>query len=267
MFSVTGPVMRRPSAWRGDATNWIPKRPRSNTTVLSTFTSASHPLHPPGLTVGVGDGATALVKAGDERFQHCGPLLEVMPAVRQVEALVAERKVGDLLIAQGHGEPHPVVEGGIDDLVAREMSLVVRRRDMADLSAPTLDEADDQRIRPERPDGHAGGAVRKRSELLPDEGRRALHLEPADVGARKHVARVPRGNGDLRKAEDAGGEIVTDVRMHPAGTAHEPDQSQVMAELRRQPSGALESRLDRGFIPEELDGAGHVTHRLPEPFQ
>src|SRR5207248_7852714 len=149
------------------------------------------------------------------------------------------------------------------DLVAREMSLVVRRRDMADLSAPTLDEADDQRIRPERPDGHAGGAVRKRSELLPDEGRRALHLEPADVGARKHVARVPRGNGDLRKAEDAGGEVLTDVPMDPARTGHEPDQSQVVADLRRQPSGALESRLDGGFIPEQADGTGRVTNRMP----
>src|SRR5207247_3027469 len=94
------------------------------------------------LTVGVADRATALAKAGDERFQHCGPFLEVMPTVRQVEALVAEREVGDLLTAQGHGEPHPIVEGGIDDLVAREMPLVVRRCDMADLSAPALDEAE-----------------------------------------------------------------------------------------------------------------------------
>ena len=29
MFSVTGPVTSRPSAWRGEATNWMPKRPRS----------------------------------------------------------------------------------------------------------------------------------------------------------------------------------------------------------------------------------------------
>ena len=31
MFSVTGPVTSRPSAWRGEATNWMPKRPRSKT--------------------------------------------------------------------------------------------------------------------------------------------------------------------------------------------------------------------------------------------
>ena len=50
MFSVTGPVIRSPSAWRGDATNWMPKRPRSNTTVESTLVSASQALQPPALT-------------------------------------------------------------------------------------------------------------------------------------------------------------------------------------------------------------------------
>ena len=50
MFSVTGPVISRPSAWRGEATNWMPKRPRSKTTVPSTLTSASQALQPPALT-------------------------------------------------------------------------------------------------------------------------------------------------------------------------------------------------------------------------
>ena len=40
MFSGMGPVTSSPSAWRGEATNWIPKRARSNTTVPSTLTSA-----------------------------------------------------------------------------------------------------------------------------------------------------------------------------------------------------------------------------------
>ena len=50
MFSVTQPVMRSPSAWRGEATIWIPKRPRSHPTVPRTFTSASQALQPPALT-------------------------------------------------------------------------------------------------------------------------------------------------------------------------------------------------------------------------
>ncbi len=47
-------------------------------------------------------------------------LLEVVSAVGQVEALVAEREVGDLLVAQRHRQPGPVVERGIDDLVGGE---------------------------------------------------------------------------------------------------------------------------------------------------
>ena len=41
MFSVTGPVTTIPSACRGDATNWMPNRPISKTTVPRTFRSAS----------------------------------------------------------------------------------------------------------------------------------------------------------------------------------------------------------------------------------
>ena len=50
MFSLTGPVMTKPSACRGEATNWMPNRPRSKTTVPSTFRSASHAPDPPALT-------------------------------------------------------------------------------------------------------------------------------------------------------------------------------------------------------------------------
>ncbi len=50
MFSVTGPVISRPSAWRGEATNWMPKRPMSQPIVPSTLTSASQALQPPALT-------------------------------------------------------------------------------------------------------------------------------------------------------------------------------------------------------------------------
>jgi hypothetical protein len=50
MFSLSAPVISRPSAWRGDATNWMPKRLRSQPTVFSTFTSSSQALQPPALT-------------------------------------------------------------------------------------------------------------------------------------------------------------------------------------------------------------------------
>src|SRR5262252_5752074 len=58
---------------------------------------------------------------------------QVVPAVREIEALVAEREVGDLLVAQRELEAAPVVEGGIDDLVAREAPVPIRDRHVADL--------------------------------------------------------------------------------------------------------------------------------------
>jgi len=50
MFSVTGPVTTRPSAWRGEATNWTPKRERSNWMLPAALSSASQPLQPPAET-------------------------------------------------------------------------------------------------------------------------------------------------------------------------------------------------------------------------
>jgi hypothetical protein len=50
MLRETGPVIRTPSACRGDATNWIPNLPRSQASVLGTFVSASQALPPAALT-------------------------------------------------------------------------------------------------------------------------------------------------------------------------------------------------------------------------
>ena len=50
MFSLTGPVTTSPSACRGEATNWMPKRPMSKTMVPKTFKSASQALQPAALT-------------------------------------------------------------------------------------------------------------------------------------------------------------------------------------------------------------------------
>ena len=46
MFSETGPVTTRPSAWRGEATKATPKRDMSNCTLPEAFSSASQPLQP-----------------------------------------------------------------------------------------------------------------------------------------------------------------------------------------------------------------------------
>ena len=65
---------------------------------------------------------------------------QVVAAIRQIEALVAKRKIGNLLVSQRHRQPGPVVKRRIDDLVSCEAALGVGQRHMADLAAPALDE-------------------------------------------------------------------------------------------------------------------------------
>lgn len=50
MFLVTGPVTSSMSAWRGEATKWMPKRSMSCTGLLSAMISISQPLHEPAST-------------------------------------------------------------------------------------------------------------------------------------------------------------------------------------------------------------------------
>ena len=88
--------------------------------------SAAEPLGQLRLDGRVRDRAMT-VQAGGEDSQHrkAPRGSEIEAAVREVEALVAEREVGDLLAAQRHGQAHPVVERRVDDLVRGELA---RRR-------------------------------------------------------------------------------------------------------------------------------------------
>src|SRR5258708_36520477 len=51
--------------------------------------------------------------------------LKVVATIREVEALIAQREVGNLLPAQCHREARPVVERRVDDLVSGEAPLSV----------------------------------------------------------------------------------------------------------------------------------------------
>ena len=50
MLRVTGPVTSSMSAWRGEATKWMPKRSRSYTGLLRPWISTSQPLQEPAST-------------------------------------------------------------------------------------------------------------------------------------------------------------------------------------------------------------------------
>src|SRR5437868_3415914 len=87
---------------------------------------------------------------------------QIMSAVGQVEALVAEREVGNRLVAQGDRQAEPVMEGRIDDLVALEAAGGVGKGDVADCAAPALDERHRQMIGANGGGGALDRAVGKR---------------------------------------------------------------------------------------------------------
>src|SRR6266446_2523948 len=372
MFSVTGPVISRPSACRGEATYWIPKRPRSKTGVPSTLTSALQALQSPALTTRslsdlpkrrrsfcssaaargyssgprstrasrvlaarrysvvkamapsgqawtqsgqnrqrprsrrnpsladiapVGHASTQALQPSEQREGSstgsprkrsgiaggesgnaevrcpcCARARntfnmrtsQVVTAVREIEALVAEWKVGDLLVAQRHLQTSPVVKGRIDDLVAREASLVVCDGGVADLAAPSFDERDTEETWPRRAAGRADRSFRKLTQLLAHEDHRALDLQPADVGARIDVARCRGGNGNVRESVHAPGVRLTHVALQARGARRHPHHAQFARHFRGYAAGLLEPRTHRGRRPKQPDGVLHVAKRRLE---
>src|SRR5579875_2900679 len=65
---------------------------------------------------------------------------QIMAAIRQIEALVAQREIGNLLVAQRHGQTWPVVKRRVHDFVTREFSCRIGQCHVADFAAPTFHE-------------------------------------------------------------------------------------------------------------------------------
>src|SRR2546425_175924 len=131
-----------------------------------------------------------------------GPL-EIVTAIRQIEALVTQWKVRDLLAAQGHGQADPIVKRGIDDFVSLKFSRRVGECHMAKLAPPSFDERDGQLIGRKRFDFSADRASGKRFELFLDERHRPLHFQPAHVGPGEYIAAAPGGDRNVSEAEYA----------------------------------------------------------------
>src|SRR5260221_7446439 len=93
----------------------------------------------------VRDRPVTLLQTSERDLQHIFTS-QVVPAVRQVKTLVAQGKVGNLLVAECQCQSVPVVEGRVDDLIASKSALVVRPRHMADLASPAFDKTDDQMV-------------------------------------------------------------------------------------------------------------------------
>ena len=96
--------------------------------------------------VRIGNRAKSLIQSGAQEINHQNGS-QIMPAVGKIETLVAQRKIGNLLIAHGHGQPKPVVKRGIHDFVVRKAAVGIGHRDVADGAAPAFHERDHDLVR------------------------------------------------------------------------------------------------------------------------
>ena len=63
---------------------------------------------------------------------------QVVSAVGQVETLVAEWKIGYLLVAQRHRQSHPVVKRRVDNFVTQKFSDAVGNGYVANFASPAF---------------------------------------------------------------------------------------------------------------------------------
>lgn len=105
------------------------------------------------------------------RLRDRVPALQIVSAVGQIEALVAQGKIRDLFPAQGYGQPHPVMKGWINDLVGPEGSVFVGNAYMADFSAPAFNQSDGRTGWPE-------ASLEVPPDSVPRWGRRTAASEP-----------------------------------------------------------------------------------------
>ena len=194
--------------------------------------------------------------------------LQVVAAVRQVEALVAQRKVGNLLVAQRHRQAGPVVERRIDDLVAGEPPLGVGQRDVADLAAPAFDQRDGQVI--------PASKGRRRRESARRAGPASCSRMNATerwISSQRTYARAKTSpvvqveTGTWAKRKMPAGKVLAHVALDAAGPGRRADHTQGQACVARDRPGPLEAGLHRRRVPEQVGRVGDVAVGRVQPLQ
>ena len=218
---------------------------------------AAEPIGERGRFAGrIGDRPVALPEALANDLEHGRSLgLQVVPAVGEVEALVAQREVGDLLVSQRHRQARSSCgTTGRRPCSAAKRPCGIGQADVADLAAPALDERDDQmlglqaaRRRRESARREAPGAARTTNAHRP------LDLQPADVGAGEDVAGRPgRDRNVERSGRCPAGKSWRTSRSTPQARAARPTRPRASAVSRETAPVLLEPRLDRGGVPEQV---------------
>jgi hypothetical protein len=187
--------------------------------------------------------------------------------VGEIEALVAEREVGELVAAQRHGQAEPVVQARIHDINIADFPLVVGGDHVHALASPAFDEAHGNRGRPQGRQRSPQGTAAVLLQTLAHERQRALDLEPALHRARHHVTGIHHGHRDVRVTVDSVRMRVPHVARQPARAGSGTHQSEDARLLAAQRARLLEARHDRRCL--ECDGRGftQIALRLAQAIE
>ncbi len=172
-----------------------------------------------------------------------------MPAVRQVKAFVAQRKIRYGIIPDGQGQPIPIVEGRILDFVAPQLALAVGDRDVRDFSPPAFHQSNGQLIRSQLARLLFEIAfLWKMIQLLEDEIDGLFDLDVAHVGSGKNVAAQKRVLKDREVLKNSEGMIGPHIDGDSRCARTKSDQTQIPGLIACQDSGFFQTREDaRGF--------------------
>src|SRR5712691_11594645 len=180
-----------------------------------------------------------------QSFNHLygGVLLQVVPGVRLVEGLVAEREVGNDVL-----DPVEAIRGGRHDPVD-------------DGAAPSLDETEgglEGRQRPER-------RVERPSRHLLDGLADEPHGLPGFLDAHPRpgfdVTRLEDGDLDGELAVGGEGMIAPDIGVDPGGARHDAQHAVIAGRACRQPARALEPVADEGVVEGQRHDLLEVLER------
>ena len=134
-----------------------------------------------------------------------------MSGIGEVEALIAQRKVGDLVAGQCQCQRGPVAKRWINDFVAANRAPLIGDYDVCDLAAPSFREGNHEFVWSQLSTWNSDLTAWELSELIEHELQRASYFQPAHECPRMHVARPCGRHRNVRETEDAVRVIVPDI--------------------------------------------------------
>src|SRR5579885_1739826 len=280
MFQVTGPVTSSTSAWRGEATNFRPKRSTSYTGLLSAWISSSQPLHEPASTSRIdrlrprrrraarstarassaaaassGDGAVSVSGARNIPWKMCLRIVasEIVARIGAVERFVAERKVGDDVAFDRGFEQRPLEPRRVAQMAARDGAVAVEPQPDQHVAAEAFDQRQTFAGLVANRQLAARRTRRQARQNLLDEVEALLRLADADPDARVDVAVAALRHDEAQMVVGRVNQVAAGVEIAARGATDIAAGAVLPRQLRPEIAGADGAILQRRGVVVEPD--------------